>query len=262
MAVVCPHCGFKQLESVFAKSTICRKCSKPFPVGVPTPQEKLKEGEQPDSFFARFTRLLRREQIREIRCFECQAPQQVSSFAKSSLCSHCGSYIDLKDFKVTTAFNRSILTQGTVVVTSRGEISSSKVVCGEALIRGKLNGNLICTGTTRIKFKGRVLGGVETKQLTVEKGSAIEFVRPIKAATVQILGKASARIVADSVAISKTGVLEGTVYAKSITVDKGGIFHGELFIGKQRLEQSELLPTTAEPTGKGTLKLGKQGAGA
>ena len=28
----CPHCGFSQLESAYAKSTICKKCSQHFSI--------------------------------------------------------------------------------------------------------------------------------------------------------------------------------------------------------------------------------------
>lgn len=255
VSVECPHCGFKQLESVFARTTYCRKCSEHFSldnkqVQAPAPTPGASEG----SIFSRLARLVQREQIRTIRCFACNAPQQVSSFAKSSICPQCSAYIDLRDFKITAIYSRSIETQGTIVIASKGDITSSKIICGNAIIHGKLHGNLICMGTTRIKTKGRLLGGVDSHELVIEKGTDAEFVRQLKASTAEINGKISARIMADVVKIGKTGALEGTVYAKSISVEKGGIFHGELFIGKQELLQEELIPVaSAQPA---LLKLG------
>ena len=76
------------------------------------------------------------------------------------------------------------------------------------------------------------MGGIDVENLVIEKRSEVEFVRMIKAVTVEINGKTSARITADKVKITKSGILEGTVYAKSISVDKGGIFRGELVIGR------------------------------
>lgn len=256
ISVECPYCGFKQLESVFAKTTYCRKCSEHFNLEKEGHNAPPPPGAQEESIFTRFSRLLRREQIRTIHCFGCHKPQQVSSFAKSSICPHCSAYIDLRDFKISTTFSRSIETQGTIAIGSGGDVTSTKVLCGNAIIKGKIHGSLICTGTTRVKAKGRLLGSIDSQMLVIEKGSNVEFVRAIKAGTAEINGKISARIMADVVKIGATGALEGIVYAKSISVEKGGIFHGELFIGQHQLSQQELIP--AKPAG--LIELGNQRA--
>lgn len=254
----CPHCGSKQLESVFAKSTLCRKCGGYFDL------EKLRAPELPEtkqnSFFEKFGKLISRERTRTIRCYECNASQHVSSSAKSSICPHCSAYIDLTDFKISTTFSRSIQTQGTITITSKGDVTSTKVACGTAIIEGKIRGNLMCSGTARVKLKGKLMGSLEAHQLIIEKHSNVEFVRPIKVGSAEIKGKISARIMADGVvAITKSGCLEGTVYAKAITVDKGGIFHGELYIGRQELAQPDLLPAREDESNflPGSLTLGE-----
>ena len=198
-------------------------------------------GAKEASLFSRITRIFQREKIRTIHCFDCNGQQQISSFAKSSSCAHCGGYIDLRDFKITGHFNRSIQTQGMVEIGPNGDAASSKIGCAGGLLRGKLHGNLICTGTFRVKTKNRIIGGVDAQTLVIEKRSDVEFVRMVKANIVEIKGKTSARITADSVKITKTGILDGTVYAKSIIVDKGGIFRGDLVIGKSELSQPELI---------------------
>ena len=254
--VECPHCASRQQESVFAKTTFCRKCGQHFDLerkAAPVPQ-----GATESSFFSRFTRFIRREKIRTITCFDCKGQQQISSFAKSSFCPHCGGYIDLRDFKIVGNFSRSIQTQGLIAIGPKGDVTSSKIGCGSAIIRGKLQGNLVCTGIARIKSKNRIVGGIDAQHLIIEKRSDIEFARTVKAGAVEIHGKISARITADSVKISKTGVLEGTVYAKSINIDKGGIFHGELVIGRKEMAQPELIPT-AQPAGD-LFEFGKQRA--
>jgi cytoskeletal protein CcmA (bactofilin family) len=48
------------------------------------------------------------------------------------------------------------------------------------------------------------------------------------------------------VTINKNGYLEGTVFAKAINVERGGVFSGELFIGRQDMEQGELLGESRE----------------
>src|SRR5207244_8454400 len=120
-------------------------------------------------FFQKFSQLLRREKFREIRCFNCEAPQTVSSFAESGSCIHCGIYMDLRDFKINGNFNRAVQTHGTLEVGKRGDGTSSKIVCGAAMILGKVHGNLQCSGTACVKMEGRVTGAIESRVLIVEK---------------------------------------------------------------------------------------------
>ena len=235
----CPHCGFTQLESSIAKTTFCRKCGEHFSI------EKLLMKEvdslKGPSIFDKFSKLISRETIRDIACLSCSRRQQVSNAAQSSLCPACGSYIDLRDFKIAGPFGRSIQTQGEVVVTSKGDLSSARVVCREATIEGQVRGTLSCTGVVRIKVRGKINGTIEGQSVVIEKRSEVEFLRPLKGRAVEINGKISARIVCEGqVTINKGGALEGTIYAKAINIETGGVFSGELFIGQQEAVQAEL----------------------
>jgi cytoskeletal protein CcmA (bactofilin family)/predicted RNA-binding Zn-ribbon protein involved in translation (DUF1610 family) len=246
VAVECPHCGFKQLESSFAKSTFCRKCSEHYDIGKPLPKPREETG---PSFFTRLGNLFSRYREWEITCFHCSATQTVNSSAKSSSCPQCGVYIDLTDFKVKETVNRTIETQGQLHVTSKGDVTSSIVSCRDAYIEGKVRGNLLCTGETRIKLKGKLMGAIDTKQLTIEKRSDVEAMRVLKAKSVTVKGKLAARLQVDgTVTVEKKGWLEGSVVAKGIKVEKGGIFVGELIIGQQQLSQPELLPLDPAPS--------------
>lgn len=236
----CPHCGFSQLESAYAKSTFCRKCGQHYSI------EKMLSKEatvlKAPSIFDKLSKLVAGEKIRDVCCFSCNHRQRVSTSAQSSLCPQCGSYIDLKDFKISGSFGRSIQTQGEVIITSKGEVTSAKIACGSALIDGKLRGNLECTGTVAVRMQGQLLGSVDTHHLVIEKKANVEFVRPVKVHTAEIRGKISARIMCEAcVTIVKGGCLEGVVYAKAINIERGGIFSGELFIGQQELTQPDLL---------------------
>jgi cytoskeletal protein CcmA (bactofilin family) len=212
------------------------------------------------SIFDKLSKLVSGEKIRDICCFSCSHRQRVSTAAQSTICPQCGSYIDLKDFKISGQFGRSIQTQGEVIVTSKGEVTSAKVACGSAIIEGKLRGNISCTGTISVKVHGKLLGGVETHHLIVEKRSDVEFVRPVKVHSAEIRGKVSARIMCESsVVIVKGGALEGVIYAKAINIERGGIFSGELFIGQRELSQPELLGSAGDHPalfGEETLGLG------
>lgn len=243
VSVECSHCHAKQLESVHAKTTVCRQCGQHLDLELKRAPEP---GEANQNFLVKkLAQLFYRKKTRDIRCFECGKAQQVSSAAKSSICPHCAHYIDLRDFKLAGTYSRTIRTQGNVTITPKGEITSTRIECGGAMIQGKLKGALVCCGIARVKLKGKVIGGIDAEHLIIEKNSVVEFVRPVKVSHIEIKGKVSARITAEHlVTIAKTGSLEGVVYAKAINVEKGGVFHGELYIGRQELAQTELLPST------------------
>ena len=252
ITVACPHCGATQQESEHARSTFCRKCGKHIelhkhrveapvssPATIMAAQQAPADPDEP-GFMDRLTRLFQREKIRHVNCLHCNAAQTVSSLAKSGSCIKCGHYLDFRDIKVDANFSKSIETHGIITVTKSGELTSPKVSCSAAIVAGKVNGNLVCSSTAQVFTKGRVLGSIQAKQLIIEKKADVEFVRPLHVGTVEINGKISARIFADSVTINKNGALDGAVTAKSIKIERGGIFHGDLIIGQQKEEQQEL----------------------
>lgn len=237
VAVTCPHCGFKQLESPYAKSTFCRKCGEHYEPGKAKP---VLRPERP-SLFARIGEFISRQKTRDITCFDCAAVQTVSSSSTSSICPQCSAYIDLSDFKINTAFSRAIQTQGVVKIGSKADVTSSKVACREAYLEGKLRGNLLCTGTAYVKWKGKITGSLEAKHIVIAKRSEVEFVRTVKAKSVEIAGTLSANLnVEGTVKITKRGRLEGTLHARGIVVEKGGVFLGELVIGRPSFFQPDL----------------------
>jgi len=246
VALTCPHCGFKQLESPYTKSTFCRKCGEYYEPGKAKP---VLRNERP-SLVARVSQFLARKKTREITCFDCGAVQTVSSSSTSSICPQCSAYIDLSDFKINTAFSRMIQTQGMVTIGAKADVTSSKVACREALVQGKLRGNLFCTNTATVKYKGKISGSVEARNIVVAKRSEVEFVRVVKAKAIEVAGTVSANLHIDGIVkITKHGRLEGTVHAKGIVVEKGGIFLGELVIGQSAFVQQELV-AVAHPAAK------------
>ncbi len=164
-------------------------------------------------------------------CFECTSWHEISSSAHSTTCKACGAYIDLQDYKINGSFSRNIKTRGTLYLGSKGDLSSSKIVCEQATLHGKMRGNLTCPGRVTIRVQGRLYGSVEAGQLVVEKGSEVIVARPIRASSVEVHGVMSGQIISDShVLISKTGSLDGAVDATGFSVEKGGCFQGELTI--------------------------------
>jgi cytoskeletal protein CcmA (bactofilin family)/ribosomal protein S27E len=248
VSVECPHCGFKQMEYAAAKSTMCRQCGRSFSPSAPKAGLKLRTKEEAAAAheptgFRKFEGLWNRQRSRVVACFECKRKHEVSEAATSTNCPGCSAHIDLRDYKITTSFSRSIRTRGELHLTAKGDLSSTSVVCKSALIEGKLRGNLQCDEKATINFVGKIPGRLIANYVSVERKADVQCFRRIRVASIDIKGRMVGEIIASgAVNIHKTGVLEGNVTAKSITIDKGGIFSGQLVIGQADLTQAELLP--------------------
>ena len=263
ITVRCPHCGAEQLEPEQAKSTYCRRCSQYFGVtaasvvGANTPPvsaikprpgfatisrtESTVPGATADAaggsgFKQKIESFLgSKPRQRTASCFECSSSHEVNNTAQSSTCKACGAYIDLQDYKISGSFSRNIKTRGSVYLSSKGDLSSSRIVCSQATLHGKMRGNLNCDGMVTLRMQGRLPGSIEAGEIIIEKGSEVIFSRPLKASAVAVHGKMSGRILSDShVTIFKSGSLDGAVYATGFTVEKGGIFQGELTIAPKQ----------------------------
>jgi len=253
--VECPHCGFKQMEYAAAKSTICRQCGRYFNPSAPSPGLKLREKEETAGAqgpFKKLDGLWGRRGNRLVACFECKRKHEVSDAATSTNCPGCSAHIDLRDYKITARFSRSIRTRGELHLTSKGDLSSTSVICQSALVEGKLRGNLQCEEFVTINFTGKIPGRIAAKHVIVERRSDVQCFRRVRVDTIDIKGRVSGGIVATgAVTIHKTGTLEGNVTAKSIAIEKGGIFSGQLVIGAAALTQGELLPAEKLAAAKG-----------
>jgi cytoskeletal protein CcmA (bactofilin family) len=243
----CPHCGFKQMEYAAAKSSMCRQCGRSFSPFVPKPGLKLltkEEASSPESpsIFGRFEDFWKRQRSSIIECFECKRKQQVCGGATSTICPACSTHIDLRDYKITSGFSRSIRTRGDVHLTGKGDLGSSSVVCRSALVEGRLRGNLHCDDTATINYSGKIPGRISAQHIVVERKADIHCFRRVRAGSIEIKGKMSGEIIAQTtVTIHKKGSLEGDVTARAITVEKGGMFSGQLVIGDISITQGELL---------------------
>src|SRR6266481_3667259 len=243
------------MEYVAAKTTICRQCGRSFSPSAPKLGPKLKdESSAPEEspLHRKFEAIWSRQRNRVVSCFECKRKHEVSDAASSTNCPGCSAHIDLRDYKITTSFSRSIRTRGDVHLTTKGDLSSTSVICQSALIEGKLRGNLQCDEFVTINFTGKIPGRIAAKNVTLERKSDVQCFRRVRVDTIDIKGRMSGGIVASgAVTIHKTGTLEGNVTAKSIAIEKGGIFSGQLVIGQAALTQGELLPAEKLAAAKG-----------
>ena len=245
------------MDYAAAKTTMCRQCGRYFSPSIEVPKPGRPAQPKADvtaaatseGTVARSGLFWGSKKNRLVACFECKRRHEVSEAATSTNCPGCSAHIDLRDYKITTSFSRSIRTRGDVHLTSKGDLSSTSVTCRTALIEGRLRGNLQCEESATINFSGKIPGRLSAKYVCVERKADVQCYRRIVVGSIDIKGRMSGEIVATgAVNIHKTGVLEGDVTAKSITIDKGGLFSGGLTIGQADLTQAELLPEAKAET--------------
>jgi cytoskeletal protein CcmA (bactofilin family) len=248
------------MEYAAAKSTMCRQCGSHFAPAAPKVEIRMRAKEErveaaaapasDSSLRHKIEGLWNKHHNSEIECFDCKAKHEVSSAASSSFCPKCSTHVDLRDYKITTSFSRSIKTQGEIHITPKGDLSSTTVTCRAALIEGKMRGNMKCVGTATINFVGKIPGRLIAENVVVDRKSDVHFFRRVQVKTIEIRGRMTGEIVAEgAVVIHRNALLDGNVTAKSISVEKGGIFMGQLIIGTSGLAQAELLPESAPVPG-------------
>ena len=153
------------MEYAAAKSSICRQCGRSFTPFAPKPGLKLRTTEDApapetsSSIFGKLEDFWKRQTSCVVECFECKRKQQVSGAATSTICPSCSAHIDLRDYKITSGFSRSIRTRGNVHLSGKGDLASSSVECQSALIEGRLRGNLHCD-TATINYSGKIPGRI------------------------------------------------------------------------------------------------------
>jgi len=163
------------MEYAAAKSSICRQCGRYFSPFAPKPGLKLRVREEApaapptSSILGKFEDFWKRQRSSVIECFECKRKQQVCGSATSTICPSCSAHIDLRDYKITSGFSRTIRTRGDVHLTGKGDLGSSSVVCRSALIEGRLRGNLHCDDTATINFAGKIPGRISARRVIVEE---------------------------------------------------------------------------------------------
>jgi cytoskeletal protein CcmA (bactofilin family) len=234
---------------------MCRQCGKSFSPSAPQAQPQAQRhdaramaavaGDIGASIRGKFEGLWQGPKKNSvIVCFDCKTQQEVVGGAPSTNCRKCGAHQDLRDYKIATSFSRSIRTHGEVHLTSKGDLSSTNVICRAAVIEGKLRGNLTCAEGARIDYVGKIPGRLVAQHVLLERRSDVQFFRRVRAKSVDIHGRMTGDVIAETVVvIHRNASLDGNVTAKAISVEKGGMFSGQLVIGNVDLKQAELLPS-------------------
>src|SRR5947207_7555983 len=182
------------MEYVAAKSTICRQCGRSFSPSAPKPGLKLKDpSAAPEELplHRKLEAIWGRQRNRVVSCFECKRKHEVSDQATSTNCPGCSAHIDLRDYKIITSFSRTIRTRGDIHLTSKGDLSSTSVICRSATIEGKLRGNLECEASMTINLVGKIPGRLTARHIVVQRKANIHCFRRVRVSSIEIKGAMS-----------------------------------------------------------------------
>lgn len=216
--VACPHCGHQQPEARSAFSTICKQCGQHFRV-----QEALNPTPKAASHVP---------QKRRITCFECGAELDVPASAESSMCKKCSRYLDLHDYRITSAFAKNFKTKGRFIVEPKGYVFNTETIAGEVVIKGKFHGKLKAEQSLTIYSSAEIKGSLTAAHLIIPEENHFRWPDPINVGSAQIAGELVATIhAAGTVTLKSTARWFGDLIAKNLVVEAGAVVVGKLQIG-------------------------------
>jgi len=213
----CPECGFVQQEPETLISTYCRSCGHYYKGGADRPAKGAPIVAAPGLFRGRL------RGPRKVHCYRCEHDHEVSPSARSTICPSCSASIELDDLVVSSNVSRPVDTRGKVLVTKKGHLNNGHIVCGEAIIEGRLNGSMRCEGTVHLRCSGPLSASIRADSVIVDKGSRLEISYPLRARELVVYGSVKGSFACTgNVRVLKGGTLEGVLSSPAITVEKGG----------------------------------------
>lgn len=108
--------------------------------------------------------------MKQIKCSNCSAVQEVPSIALASFCEKCGQRINLQDYKIKGKFHGELETRGEIKIAAGAEVKANLNV-GVAVIEGRIDGKI--TAETRVELNdgGLVVGVINSPTLIVHEGA-------------------------------------------------------------------------------------------
>ncbi len=154
--IACPYCNGSLTVSVHCVSIPCRHCNKHINAKeIIFPSEK------------KHISLIGK---RRIHCFKCDREIFTDENAQAVTCQHCYNRNDLSDHKVKTLLGVNLETYGTLHLKKKGIIEISSIRVGNAIVQGKIKGDINAMDTVEIQKKGEVYGKITCRNLIVDKG--------------------------------------------------------------------------------------------
>ena len=224
-----PIAAISKRSRATAFSTICKKCGQHLRV-----QEILNPPPKAPG--------ARRKQ-KHITCFECGAELDSAGHRRIHHVQAVQPYVDLHDYRITSAIAKNFKTKGAFVVEPKGYVFNTETIVGDAVIRGKFHGKLAAEGSLTIYSTADIKGSLTAAHLIIPAENHFRWPDPIKVGSAEIAGELAANLRAqDTVTLKSTARLFGNVDAKDLVVEDGAVVVGKMQIGPRTgNEQSSLL---------------------
>ena len=154
--ILCPYCKGKLTVSANCMSMPCRHCNKHINVReIISPSEK----KQISSIGKR-----------SVICFKCKREIFTDAKAQAVTCKHCYNRNDLSNHKVNALLGKNLETYGTLHLKKKGKIEISTILVGNAVVQGRIKGDVSAMDTVEILKKGEIYGKITCRKLIVKKG--------------------------------------------------------------------------------------------
>lgn len=216
--VACPHCGHQQPEPRAAFSTNCKKCGRHYHV-----QKALNPAQK---------KTARALDLRRIVCFECGAELDIPVSAESTMCKRCSRYLDLHDYRITSAVSKNFKTKGAFVVEPKGYVFNTETFAGEIVIKGKFHGKLAAEHSLTIYSTAEIKGSFTAAHLIIPAENNFRWPEIIKVGSAEIAGELAASLHATGTVILKsTARFFGNIDAAKLVVEAGAVVVGKMNIG-------------------------------
>jgi len=213
--MACPHCGHQQPEARSAFSTICRHCGQHLRV-----QEVLKPAPKaPDRAF----------QQKHVTCFECGAGLNVPVSAESTMCKWCSQYVDLHDYRITSAVAKNFKTKGRLVIELKGNVFNSETTASEVVIKGKFHGKLTAERSLTIHTGAEIKGTFAVAHLIIPAECHFRPAQPLTTGSAEISGELAGTLQATgTVMLKSTARWFGDLSAANVVIEEGAVVVGTL----------------------------------
>jgi cytoskeletal protein CcmA (bactofilin family) len=223
LRLTCPYCGHQQLEPRSVFSTNCRKCGRHIRAEEVLNPPPTARGPGPEQ--------------RQITCFDCGAVLNVPLSAESTMCKRCSAYVDLKDYRITSAVSKNFKTKGNFVVEQKGYVFNTEVVVADAVIKGRFLGKIFAERSLMIYSSAEIKGSFTTGKLIIPEGNHFRWNTLITAGAAEIGGEIVGNLKIQGTALLKaTARMFGDIEAENLTVEEGAVVVGNFRVGTKSSE--------------------------
>lgn len=166
---------------------------------------------------------------RTVRCFSCNAENEVPADALSLICVTCGKAVDLESYEIESVFSRSIQTHGEVIIGVRGKFHGGQLIAHRLVLNGILEAPFECDELVLGKVAHLAYPG-QVRLLYVLAGSRVRLPIDMQIHEAAVFGHLEVNNLTATglITVFKGGSLAGAVDAHSFRVEKGGRYEGLL----------------------------------